>query len=264
MIGVLGGTSDGAALVEALAVRGERTILLAATDYRQSLSTEAEGLTERRIGRLDAAGMEAAFTECRVKAVVDATHPFAVEATDNAQRACASLGLPYLRLARASTPIPDSDAIAVAQDFEEAAELACRPGARVFLAIGAQNLRPFAARAGGVGAELIPRVLPRRESIDACLALGIPERNVVALQGPFGKELNEALLRHCRATVLVTKDSGPQGKTVEKIEAALEVGAGVILVRRPSEDSPGYCTSVEEVVESLAGRGLLCRVSVDL
>ena len=257
MIAVLGGTSDGAALIEALAARGARTILLTATDYRQPLSAEAEQLTERRMGRLDASGMAAVLTECGVEAVVDATHPFAVEATGNAQRACTSLGLPYLRLTRASTPTPESDAIAVAQDFEEAAELACKPDARVFLAIGAQNLRAFVERAERTGAELIPRVLPRRESIDACLALGIPERNIVAFHGPFPQELNEALLRHYRATVLVTKDSGPQGKTAQKIDAALEVGANVVLVRRPVEDSRSCCASVEEVVETLAERDLI-------
>jgi len=257
VIAVLGGTSDGAALIEALAARGESTLLFTATDYRQPLSAQAEELTARRVGRLDAAGMEAVLAGCGPKAVVDATHPFAVEATDNARQACASLGLPYLRLARAPTPIPDSNGIAMVQDFEEAAELACKPGARVFLAIGSQNLRPFVERASRTGAELIPRVLPRRESIDACLALGIPERNIVALQGPFSQELNEALLRHYRATVVVTKDSGPQGKTAEKIDAALEVGADVVLVRRPVEDSPGYCSSVKEVVESLGERGLI-------
>ncbi len=257
MIAVLGGTSDGAALIEALAARGERALLFTATDYRQPLSAAAERLTERRIGRLDAAGMNAALAESGAQAVVDATHPFAVEATENARRACASLGLPYLRLTRASTPLPDSDAVAVAQDFEEAAELACKSGARVFLTIGSQNLRSFVDRARRTGAELFPRVLPRHESIDACLALGISERHIVALQGPFAKELNEALLRHYRASVLVTKDSGPQGKTVEKIDAALEVGAEVVVIGRPVEDAPGDCASVEEVLESLSERGAI-------
>ena len=75
------------------------------------------------------------------------------------------------------------------------------------------------------------------------------------MQGPFSAETERALLHHLDATVLVTKDSGPAANTRSKIDAALEVGAHVVLIRRPEEGPGEPCRSVSEAVAALAERG---------
>ena len=62
----------------------------------------------------------------------------------------------------------------------------------VLLATGAKELSAFAPLGA---ARLYARVLPSHEGLAACEAAGIPHRHILAMQGPFTRELNEAILR---------------------------------------------------------------------
>ena len=78
------------------------------------------------------------------------------------------------------------------------------------------------------------------DSLSACGAAGVPASHVIAMQGPFSRELNEALIRQFRIAYLVTKDGGRAGGFEEKAAAAKAAGARLILIRRPREDGLGY------------------------
>ena len=69
------------------------------------------------------------------------------------------------------------------------------------------------------------------------------------MQGPFTRELNEAMLRQVGAQWLVTKDSGTVGGTAEKLAAARDVGARCIVVTRPAEGDGAL--SLREVEDAL-------------
>ena len=69
------------------------------------------------------------------------------------------------------------------------------------------------------------------------------------MQGPFEKDLNVALLRHSKARWLVTKDTGKAGGFSEKVEAAREAGARIVLISRPVADERGR--SLDEVLALL-------------
>ena len=68
----------------------------------------------------------------------------------------------------------------------------------------------------------------------------MPSSHILALQGPFSQELNEALIRQYHIEYLVTKDGGPAGGFAEKAAAAKAAGIGLVLIRRPREDGLGY------------------------
>jgi precorrin-6A/cobalt-precorrin-6A reductase len=88
--------------------------------------------------------------------------------------------------------------------------------------------------------------------MEKCAELGIEQKNIVAMQGPFGKELNVALYRHYGVTTVVTKESGKIGSVDEKVEAALSLGIDVILISRPKLDYGTSFSNVEEVVAALS------------
>ena len=76
--------------------------------------------------------------------------------------------------------------------------------------------------------------------MSACEALGIPRRNVIAMQGPFSRELNEALIRQYQIAYLATKDGGTAGGFPEKAQAARNTGVKLIVIRRPEESGATF------------------------
>ena len=71
--------------------------------------------------------------------------------------------------------------------------------------------------------------------------------HLIAMQGPFSKELNIAMLKDTDADYFVTKESGKAGGFEEKLEAAKETGVTLVVIGRPAET--GH--SVEETKKYL-------------
>lgn len=237
-IWVLAGTTEGRYAAVRLREAGQRVVVTTATDYGRELLLGRLGRREGlkvESGPLDVEGMIAFIEANGVRAVVDATHPFAVQASMNARNATARCGVPFVRFERRCEVI-EYDALIEVDGFEEAAEKAVERGPRVFLAIGVKNLRPFAEKANEAGVDLAVRILPNEESISVCKELGIPLKNVVAAVGPFSVEFNRACFREFGASVVVTKESGREGGYAEKVEAAKSLGVPVISVKRPRID----------------------------
>ena len=111
---------------------------------------------------------------------VDATHPYAVEATRNIR------GSPAKQQAREYPPPcsgPESPLPAGSMVFASAAHAAgflARTQGNILLATGAKELSAFAVLEP---ARLFPRVLPTREGIAACEGAEIPHKNIIAMQG---------------------------------------------------------------------------------
>ena len=125
----------------------------------------------------------------------------------------------------------------------DAADALTSTEGNILLATGTKELSSFA---GLAPERLIPRVLPTPENLAACEALGIPRRNIVAMQGPFSTDLNVALLRQKDIRFFVTKDGGPTGGFPEKAEAAEQTGVPLLVITPPEEEG----MTVEEFLEA--------------
>ena len=132
--------------------------------------------------------------------------------------ACEMVGVPRYRLLRASSPI--DDAIVVENCAAAAAFLQTKSG-NILLTIGSKLLSSFSCLDSR---RLFVRVLPTHESLTACESMGLPHKNILALQGPFTKKMNEAMLEQYHIAWMVTKDSGDPGGISEKIAAARQAG----------------------------------------
>ena len=131
---------------------------------------------------------------------------------------------------------------------EEAASFLAKQEGNVLLAIGAKGLPAFA---GLEPARLYPRVLPVEESLSACRRAGIPTRNIIAMHGPFSRALNAAILEQYRIRWMVTKDGGAAGGFGEKLAAARDAGAELVVIGRPEETGD----SLEDVLAWLLETG---------
>ena len=238
---IFGGTTEGRRLSHLLAGRGAEIVVCVATEYGREIQGEAPGVTVLT-GRKEREEMAAVLSGTAV--CVDATHPYAASATRTIRSACADAGVPCLRLlrpAQAAEGVTEADSAAQAADF-----LRDRPG-NVLLTTGSKELGAFAALDP---ARLYPRVLPSHDSLRACEEAGIPHRNILAMQGPFSQELNEALIRQYRIAWVVTKDGGAAGGFPEKARAAAATGAGLIVLRRP-EDRGEDLASIVKLCEEM-------------
>ena len=161
---------------------------------------------------------------------MDATHPYAVEATKNIRAAANAAGVEYHRLLRAASTL-HAGSVVLGSAAQAAQYLAATQG-NVLLTTGAKELAAFA---GLDAARLYPRVLPTVAGITACEGAGSPHRNIIAMQGPFSLALNKALITQFQIRYLVTKDGGAAGGFAEKVQAAADTGAQLVVLRRPPE-----------------------------
>ncbi len=227
-----------------LSERGAQADVYVATGYGAAVMEPLPGITVHT-GRLSAAELGQEIGEGAL--VIDATHPYAREISENLRMACQ--GSEYLRLLRPCTA--EADVIRVPDTQAAAAWLDQHP-VRALLTTGSKELSVFTAVCG-YRDRLFPRVLPSPAVVEACMTLGFPGSHIIAMQGPFTRELNAALLRQLGAQVLVTKDTGTAGGFAEKIAAARETGATALVISRPVEEGGLSLEAVQRLLEERLG-----------
>ncbi len=246
MILLLGGTSDSAPLAGQLALTGLRVLVSTATD--EELSVGRHPNVSRRSGRLDRSGLRELIQGEAIRAVVDATHPYATQIRDNAQAVAAELSVPYLTFVRPSAVDENEDNARFASDHCSAAEVAFCYGQGVLLTTGSNHLAEYTTQARIAGLPLYVRVLPRQESLARCRRWGISPEKTIARRGPFSVDENRQHIRRCNAGVLVTKDGGEASGVRAKLEAARLEGCSVVVVRRRRIQQESAFGDVEELV----------------
>lgn len=262
---VFAGTTEGRLLSEWLSKEGLPVLACVATEYGSLLMKAGENL-EICQGRLSREEMEQLFGKEGHPLVVDATHPYAVEVSGNIRMACESTGCEYLRLIRSANPVPgvkgacaplhpedicdqENDCVIVGS-VKEAADWLAKTQGRILVTTGSKELHYF-TDIPDYQERVYARVLATPEVVAHCKELGFLGQHLVCMQGPFSREMNTAMLRQFDASWLVTKESGKEGGFSEKLEAAREAGAKVVLVGRPLEEGG---VSVEEGVHLLRER----------
>lgn len=243
---IFSGTTEGRELSAETASMGAETVVCVATEYGKLMQEHVPG-THTLSGRMDAGEMAKVLTG--VDLCIDATHPYAREASRNIRKAAGTANVPYRRLLRRESKLPP-DCILVDSAADAARFLQGTKG-NILLTTGAKELTAFSTVERQ---RLVPRVLPVQESLAACEGMEIPRGNIIAMQGPFSCELNTALIHQFSIQWLVTKDGGAAGGFGEKAEAAQQTGARLVVIRRPKEDGESYETILELCKEMMGCR----------
>jgi precorrin-6A/cobalt-precorrin-6A reductase len=236
------GTTEGRLLAQFLAHRGAQVCACVATEYGKEALEEQTNLTVQA-GRLDEAEMAVQIPE--FDCVVDATHPYAQEASANIRSACQKTGREYIRVIRGQK---DAGSCVFVNSAVEAANYLGTTQGNILLATGSKDLDAYAALPKE---RLYPRILPVAEAVTHCRTLGIPSKNIICMQGPFSFEMNLATLRQVDAKYIVTKDSGREGGFEEKMRAAKTAHATAVVVGRPSHEAG---VTLEAARKLFAGR----------
>lgn len=247
---LLAGTSDARELAIDLQQAGYQVLATVVTD-NAAQSLEKAGI-KASVGRLEAEEIAGMIRSNGISALVDASHPFAEEASRNAILGAQIAEVPYIRYERFQHEYEQSEHVTVVADYEEAAELAAERKGNILLTTGSKTLHIFAKKLIGLpDTRVIARMLPRKDNMEKCEQLGIEQKNIIAMQGPFTKNLNKALYEQFQVTLMITKESGKQGAVDEKLEAALEMGIDTILIGRPKISYPNQYSCYEEILNHL-------------
>ena len=213
------------------------------------------GIRLRR-GRLNRDELTALLRQHSIVALVDATHPFALQAHETAVAAARGAGVLYLRWLRPPSDLSGSPHLHFADDHQEAARFAVTFAQPILLTIGSKNLQPYVSESRRAGLSLFARVLPCDEARLACREAALDPEDVLYARGPFSTDDTLRLLRERHIGVLVTKESGAAGGVPEKLQACAIAGCACIVVRRAGSAPTSGCSSISELLAMLATYGL--------
>ena len=261
---IFGGTTEGRLLAERLSEMGIPHAVSVATRYGEEIE-QNEGERNLLVGRMTSEEMAGCIRTGAYTHVVDATHPFAVDASAQIASACKIANVPCYRLSRdtragslsapepVNTGSPNGPALICVDDLNGAAAVINETDGPVLLFTGSKDLAALTSRIEDPS-RVFARVLPNVESLIKCREAGLSGKQIIAMQGPFSKEMNAAMIRQTGAAAILTKESGRAGGLAEKLEAAGECGAAAIVIRNPEQErgQGGQSFDMEGIMEIIA------------
>jgi precorrin-6A/cobalt-precorrin-6A reductase len=233
---ILGGTGEGTELASRFAHRSD-ICTISSLAGRVTEPKRPEGIV--RVGGFGGVdGLASFLVKENIGMVIDATHPFAVRISRNAELACVRLGLPLVAFIRPPWVKTKADLWHEVQNVEEAASVVDVQKGRVFLSIGRQEVGSFAACHNTwflIRCIEEPRgPLPRLHEI-------------LFRRGPFDLSNELRLLKDHSINCVISKNSGGSA-TYAKIQAAQLLKIPVVMVKRPVKHMVSTVATLEEIL----------------
>jgi len=175
----------------------------------------------------------------RIDVLIDATHPYAAEISTNAAKAAEAASVKLLAMRRPPWPKIDGDDWIEVDSVEAAVAALGRAPCRVFVALGRNELQPFA------GAPQHHYLIRSVDPVDPPLA--VPHATYITARGPFTQAGDQALLDRHRIETIVAKNSGGDA-TYGKIEAARALRLPVVMLKRPVLADAASAATVDEAL----------------
>jgi precorrin-6A/cobalt-precorrin-6A reductase len=267
-IWLIGGTSESAVLAEKIACWDFPCTVSVTTSAALALYPDVSSLRVW-VGSLSAQTLLAFFHQEQITAILDASHPYAVEISQLAIAFALERQIPYLRYER---PRVEEEGVqgAGGREKEEGVQGAgCRgeeegrviyldnfnhlicgnylENQRVLLTVGYRLLHlflPWQERC-----VLFARLLPSQPALEAAFRAGFTSERIICLRPPIPYELEKELWRHWDISLVVTKASGSVGGEDIKRQVAAQLGVPLVVIARPDMKYPQQTSDLEEALE---------------
>lgn len=236
---VIAGTTEARNVIEALTQKGFFVTACVATPLGAQVLDDFCGKALIRVetGRKNCREFTDFIIRENPAAVIDASHPFAVEVSKAVREACILTERLYIRCTRPELNI-DPEWMPQIVDVDNAGQAAAYLNAvcgNILLTTGSNTVGTYVSGIRDFNRRCYVRVLQTSESVKACQDAGVDPARVISMNPPFSEADNVKLLREKNIDFLVTKESGQAGGFREKLMAARAVGAVVVIIRRPRE-----------------------------
>ena len=221
---IFGDTKEARDIARTLRRRGRQVMFSVVSEYAKSQLPLG---TMCHVGRLDGAEMLAFIQGENPQRVVDATHPYAVLASQNIRQCCDALNIAYERVRFEDIENAWREAVEWVDSREKLIAAVLREKGNMLLGIGRDPIFPMPEAADLT--RLYPRIAPIPESLETCLKVGFPPQNIIAMEAPFSKTLTMALFDDKKITSVVVRDATDKSYLHEMVVPALERGFHVIM-----------------------------------
>lgn len=226
--------------------KGYKVIISTATIYGAELIQKSSNL-EIMYGKLDVEEIKELIKKRKIKTIIDATHPYAQNISRNIISVCKQTKTKLIRYERPSLNINELKRF---DSYEEICKFLNLKSDNILLTTGSNNIQEITEQIDKKE-RLYVRILPAVKSLETARQAGLKPKQIIAMQGPFTKELNKELYRQFDIKYIVTKDSGYEGGLQEKVDAALELGIDILMLNRPKISYINVCNSIREILEKI-------------
>lgn len=242
---LVGGTSDSVILALSLIKAKIPLIITVTTPEAQFLYPQTPFL-QIVIGKLSLFDIPDFIRKYQIKFIIDASHPFAVEVSQNIIHFVTEHDFPYLRFERPTIDSFLPQNVIHLNSFSSLMKGDYLLNQRVLLTIGYKNLPLF--KHCHRHCTLFCRILPNLNSLQVALEAGFTPDRIIAFRPPLNLNLERELWLHWRINTVVTKASGKAGGEDIKINLAAELGVRLIIISRPLVKYPQLTNNPEKVV----------------
>lgn len=244
MIWVIGGTKDSRDFLEKIVKSTTDIIVTTATEYGGKL---LENLPVKTLCKKLTHSMMVDFVkENSIDKIVDLSHPYAIEVSQNAIEVSKELQIEYFRFEREEISFLPQKYIEF-DNIESLVEYLEGVEGNILVTLGSNNIPHFSELKNLKNFYF--RILPKWDMVKKCEDVGVLPKNIIAMQGPFSKNMNKAMIEQYGIKYLVTKQAGDTGGEREKIEAADEMGIDVVFLTRPKIEYPNCYGNIDELIE---------------
>lgn len=243
MIWVIGGTKDSRDFIESFPFK-EKLVVTTATEYGGKLLENIEDI-KVFCKRLDLEGMNKFIEENNIEKIIDLSHPYAEEVSRNAIESSKVKEIDYIRFEREN--LVSEDGVIEFSELDIMIKYLEELEGNILVTLGSNNLHKFQNIKNK--SNIYFRILPKWEMIKKAEDLGVLPKNIIAMQGPFSKELNVAMMRQLNIKYIVSKKGGNTGGEREKIDSAKESGAISIMLSRPNVEYPVVFSHIEKLIK---------------
>lgn len=228
---IFGGTTEGRELAEFCSGRGIKACISVTTDYGAKLLPQNKNI-KIIVGKLDFLQIKKLISENNFSYVIDATHPYAMLATENIKRACGELQKKYYRVVREKNSVLSR---IIADNIDDVVLYLNRSEKRILSTFGSKELSAL-TNVNNYKNRIWVRVLPTDEIIEYCANMSFDKDKIIFGKGPFPFEENIQHIKASSAEILVTKEGGATGGYSQKVQAAKACGIEIVTLKRPAEN----------------------------
>ena len=242
MIWVIGGTKDSRDFLEKIVKSTTDIIVTTATEYGGKL---LENLPVKTLCKKLTYSMMIDFVkENSIDKIVDLSHPYAMEVSQNAIDISKELQIEYFRFEREEISFLPQKYIEF-DNIESLVEYLEGVEGNILVTLGSNNIPHFSELKNLKNVYF--RISPKRDMAKKCEHVRVLPKNIIAMQGPFSKNMNKAMIEQYDIKYLVTKQAGDTGGEREKIEAADEMNIEVVFLTRPKVEYPSCYSDIDKL-----------------